>query len=101
MTTVCLQCGRCCKHLIVEAYWHDAVREPLLLRPDVNVDKLTLEKLEADESRCIVLAACRPCKFLGKDNRCTIYPTRPNVCVGFKPGGEQCERLRANKEQPC
>jgi len=29
-----------------------------------------------------------PCAFL-VDNKCSIYPTRPNVCVAFDPDGDE------------
>jgi Fe-S-cluster containining protein len=47
---------------------------------------------------CHMLTAVRPCPMLGPDNLCTIYQTRPNVCVGFKPGGQQCRELRASNQ---
>lgn len=43
---------------------------------------------------CDQCGANMPCKMLGSDNRCTVYPTRPNVCVGFRAGDEQCQGAR-------
>jgi len=46
-----------------------------------------LEELRDDMK--IVLLACgkdKPCMFLAEDNRCSIYPTRPNACVGMEAG---------------
>jgi len=87
----CLQCGACCRQLLTECYWHDAVREPRLLAPEINTNNLTLDDL-AENGRCIILNL-NNCPFL-VDNKCSIYPTRPNTCVGFEPGGEQCVAAR-------
>lgn len=88
MSNKCKQCGACCRYWIIEADWLDAIREPRLLGADCTH--------AVSWPKCIVLAAGQnfPCRFLGSDNRCTIYPTRPNVCVGFEPGGEQCLEAR-------
>lgn len=94
----CDCCGACCKgHLIVEAYELDLLREPRLASADpFYVQKTMAETLSLleDGDRCLVLAAARPCQFLGTDNRCSIYPTRPNTCVGFAAGDEQCQYAR-------
>jgi Fe-S-cluster containining protein len=90
----CDLCGICCQGtLIVEAFHLDAIREPRLLDADVTGKTRPLDDL-TDDDRCIILAANIPCKFLGSDNRCTIYPTRPNVCVGMEAGDEQCREAR-------
>lgn len=91
----CGRCGSCCRGtLIVEADWLDALREPRLLGADVTGRQPTIDDLFNDETRCIILAANAPCKFLGDDNLCTIYSTRPNDCVGMPAGDEQCLEAR-------
>ena len=96
----CDRCGACCQGtLIVEAYYVDALREPRILDADVTGRKSTLDDL-SDDDRCIILAANTPCKFLGSDNRCTIYPTRPNVCVGMEAGDTQCQDARQCRDLP-
>lgn len=94
----CDCCGACCKgYLIVEAYELDLLREPRLVSADPFYSHKTVAEtlqLLEDESRCLVIAAARPCIFLGTDNRCSIYPTRPNTCVGFAAGDEQCQQAR-------
>ena len=87
----CLRCGACCRGLIIEAYWHDVLREPRLLNAPPNNDALTAEDLK-DGDKCVILGF--PCTFLCADNLCAIYPTRPNTCVGFEGGGEQCRQVR-------
>jgi Fe-S-cluster containining protein len=37
-----------------------------------------------------------PCKLLGPDDLCTIYRTRPNACVAFQVGDEQCQMARGS-----
>jgi Fe-S-cluster containining protein len=79
--------------LIVEAYDLDVLREPRILDADINGHRPALEEL-CEGGKSIVLAANSPCSFLGNNGLCTIYPTRPNVCVGFEPGDEQCQQAR-------
>jgi Fe-S-cluster containining protein len=93
----CDQCGACCKGtVIVEADYLDARREPRLILLQVGLCRVTPRGLEDDGK--IVLLACgldKPCRFLDAENRCTIYPTRPNVCVAFDAGSQQCQEARA------
>lgn len=96
----CDRCGACCQGtLIVEAFCLDVLREPRILDADVRGCRPTVEDL-ADETRCIVLACNRPCRFLSTDGRCTIYPTRPNVCVDMQAGDEQCQEARRLRALP-
>ena len=91
----CDRCGACCRGtLIVEAYYLDALREPRILDADVTGRKVTIDDL-TDDDRCILLAANHSCRFLSAEGCCTIYPTRPNTCVGFEAGDEQCQEPRA------
>jgi Fe-S-cluster containining protein len=94
----CDLCGACCRgHLIVEAYEIDLLREPRLASADPHYCGRPLSDVQhelADEGKCIVLAAARPCMFLNSDCRCQIYPTRPNACVAMEAGDEQCQLAR-------
>ena len=72
----------------MEAYELDALREPRLC----EASQRAVEDLQ-DETRCLILAGPHPCIFL-KENQCSIYPTRPNVCVAFEPGSEECMAAR-------
>jgi Fe-S-cluster containining protein len=100
----CDKCGACCKgSLIVEADELDVLREPRLV--DVNphyVGKSVQEVVhELQEEMKIVLLVCGSrCPFLGTDNACTIYPTRPNDCVAMQAGDEQCQHARASVGLP-
>ena len=103
MTTPQYECDRCgasCRGtLIVEAYYLDALRDPRILDADVTGRKPTLDDLD-DECPCVLLAAGLPCRFLSAEGRCTIYPTRPNTCVGFEAGDEQCQDARRRSGLP-
>lgn len=91
----CDCCGACCNGaLIVEADYLDVLREPRLLDADVTGRRTTLAELAEDDGRCVLLAASKPCRFLSPEGRCTIYPTRPNVCVEMQAGDEQCQDAR-------
>ena len=96
----CDLCGACCRgSLIVEAETIDVMREPRLVEADPHYRgkrlSVVLQLLE-EERRCLVIGAgsARSCPFLGMDNCCSIYPTRPNCCVGLQAGDEQCQDAR-------
>ena len=95
----CDECGACCQgHLIVEADELDLLREPRLVQADPywrgSSYEDVLSALGDEMGKCIVLAAARPCSFLTPENRCGIYPTRPNECVAMPAGDEQCQLAR-------
>jgi len=95
----CDQCGACCQGpLIVEADDLDMMREPRLVEADPKLANTPLpqviDALRNDLGRVIVLACGHPCPFLAADNRCSIYPTRPNACVAMPAGDEQCQLAR-------
>lgn len=99
-TYVCDQCGVCCQgHLIVEADSIDVLREPRLVEADPNYSRMSPEQVlealeEPGRGLVIAIGTNRPCRFLGCDNRCSIYPTRPNGCVAMEAGDEQCQEAR-------
>jgi Fe-S-cluster containining protein len=83
--------------VIVEAYDIDVMREPKLVSADERYSGYAvtevLDQLR-DDVGCVVVIACgRPCRFL-EENRCTIYPTRPNACVVMPAGEDECQRAR-------
>lgn len=92
----CKQCGNCCKKLIIEIEHLDIVREPQLLHVVELLDGRGKVKFESDWEKQYLLACgkSKPCAFLVND-RCVIYPTRPNVCVAMEPGDDQCKMARA------
>ncbi len=94
----CDQCGACCRQLIVEADELDVLREPRLIDADrhyagKSVDEV-VDELQSDVGKVLVIVCSSGCRFVGTDNQCTIYPTRPNVCVAMQAGDEQCQTVR-------
>ena len=90
----CQKCGHCCRNLIIEIGEHDVLRESKLLEyaEPFNGDG------ERELDREYLLTT--PCPFLA-DNKCSIYPKRPNVCVGFKFGSSQCKYGRSEEVSLC
>ena len=76
------------------------MREPKLATADIG--NWTREMVHAElmaeleqEGKCLLVAGPgSPCKMLDEENRCSIYPTRPNVCVALQAGDEQCQASR-------
>lgn len=95
----CDKCGACCKSdLIVEADDLDVMREPRLIDADPHHAGKSVHQLVAEiqtDMKAVLLACGSPCPFLSGDNACTIYPTRPNACVGMQAGNEQCQQARS------
>ena len=96
----CDQCGACCNgSLIVETDEIDLMREPRLIEAEPSLTGYSvpqvLEKYENDTGFAILLACSsnRPCPFLA-DKKCSIYPTRPNVCVAMQAGDDECQEAR-------
>lgn len=82
----CQRCGSCCRRIIIdEIYDYDLIREPKLRK--------YVEELRDEPGRYIMIkSGLRPCPFLIVNvgginhNLCSIYPTRPTICVAFEPG---------------
>jgi len=98
----CKDCGLCCKTMIIEIDHIDVVREPRLLPVVTLLDGGGEIKYDSDWEKQYRLAcgANHPCKLLSEDNRCTIYPTRPNCCVAFEVGEERCQEMREHHGLP-
>jgi Fe-S-cluster containining protein len=103
----CDSCGECCRRLIIEIDELDLIREPRLIQVSTPFRLSEGEHLvDEDNEPCEeqvpgygagAMLACgttMPCGMLGPDNRCQVYPTRPNVCVAFRAGSEQCQDAR-------
>lgn len=103
----CDKCGACCRFPIIEIDYFDIIREPRMREvtkpfkvPDGQqfVDNETDEPIEnPDPYMAGAMLACgtiHPCPFVGADNLCGIYPTRPNCCVGFEAGTRLCQESR-------
>lgn len=95
----CDNCGLCCMSLVIEIGEHDVIREPRLI-PHVKLLDGGGEYVFEDPLDREYILLPTICPFLDQDCKCSIYPTRPNVCVGFMVGGEQCNQLRLNAGLP-
>ncbi len=75
--TDCLQCAACCRTLGPAIYNVDIERmaKTLRLKPSEVVEKY----LRVDEDGDYVFKSM-PCPFLGADNYCSIYESRPKAC---------------------
>lgn len=88
----CSRCGACCRTFPIFASRDDADREPRIVQESV----LLPVHLRDDRwtYKLYPLPFHERCCFLAPDGRCDIYPTRPDVCRAFVPGGEQCRQAR-------
>lgn len=75
--TDCLTCANCCKTTSPIFYQTDIERASKFLRmkPGDFIEKY----LQVDEDKDLVLKSS-PCAFLGTDNYCSIYESRPKAC---------------------
>jgi len=75
--TDCLTCANCCKTTSPIFYQTDIERASKFLRikPGDFIEKY----LRVDEDKDFVLKSS-PCAFLGEDNYCSIYESRPKAC---------------------
>ncbi|MGC3971608.1 MAG: YkgJ family cysteine cluster protein [Pirellulales bacterium] len=99
---VCDNCGACCKgHLIVEVEDLDIMREPRLIDADRHHKGKTVVRMLDDYGKgmAVIIAIGKPCPFLDAD-KCVIYPTRPNCCVGLQAGDDQCQESRIAEGLP-
>ena len=102
LTYECDGCGACCRHLILEAQHYDAIREPRIAAEAVLLDghgKIELANAEWSLNRRDA-GKDFACLFLGDDNRCGIYSTRPHMCVCVQAGGDKCQQARRSAKLP-
>jgi Fe-S-cluster containining protein len=84
--------------VIVEADDLDVLREPRLIEADRHHIGKSVEQMVLEiqtEWKAVLLSCGAACPFLTTGNLCSIYPTRPNCCVGMQAGDEQCQDARA------
>ncbi len=94
-TYVCDGCGACCRTKLVDVYEVDFLREPKLGSRMLPV-KDGFDG-EVGFLNCLAEAGC---PFLDGENHCSIYSTRPSVCVMFPAGGEDCQEARKSLGLP-
>ena len=73
----CLQCANCCKTTSPIFYQRDIERlaKHFRIRPSEFIEQY----LHIDEDNDYVLNYA-PCPFLGDDNYCSVYDSRPTAC---------------------
>ena len=91
----CDGCGECCRSKLVDVFPEDVLRQP---RVGEHMSRLREPGLDGE----IGYLNCGggKCFFLGSENRCDIYPTRPVVCVLFPAGCDQCQEVRRDAGLP-
>ena len=73
----CLECANCCKTTSPIFQICDIERLAKTLR--MKVPSFIEEYLKLDEDKDYVLTSS-PCPFLGADNKCIVYESRPKAC---------------------
>ena len=73
----CLKCANCCKTTSPGMNERDVDRlaKHLRLRPSEVIDRYMVLDNEGD-----YVFRSAPCPFLGADNYCSVYESRPNAC---------------------
>jgi Fe-S-cluster containining protein len=98
MAFECDGCGACCRTFSIFAADTDAKREQRIaaegraLPSHLKTDHWTFQLFP--------LPFHETCCFLDTNFRCTIYPTRPDVCRAFSAGSDQCQEARARVGRP-
>ncbi|MDD5184618.1 MAG: YkgJ family cysteine cluster protein [Paludibacter sp.] len=75
--TDCLSCGNCCRTLGPRITDKDIDRMAKTLR--IKTSEVMAKYLRVDEDGDTVFQSM-PCPFLGADNYCAIYESRPKAC---------------------
>ncbi len=82
--TKCQRCGTCCRELVLEVTGLDVLREPRwqpFIEPYRDID---YRDWRSNPGEVLFIVTSQVCPFL-RDDRCTIYPQRPDMCVAFRP----------------
>jgi len=76
-TIDCLACANCCK--TTSPIFHDRDIERLAKHFKIKATNFIAQYLTIDEDKDYVLTTA-PCPFLGADNYCSVYESRPTAC---------------------
>jgi len=76
----CLDCAACCKNYSPRFKTPDIKRISKYLRMKESVFIETYLRIDEDGDYVVT---SKPCPFLGSDNLCSIYDTRPSDCARF------------------
>lgn len=92
----CDQCGACCRNMIIDVSFVDALREPRIAE--------VCDPLKDVDGYIMACGPTHPCPFDVPNRQggsaCSIYPTRPHVCVVFQPGSKRCQERRNDSGLP-
>jgi hypothetical protein len=91
----CLECGACCRDNRIELEEMDVARFAKGRRPELSRPPYARR---SDGRLVLVLRKDKMCKHLGADNRCAIYPIRPDACRTFPPASECCLSSREEEK---
>jgi Fe-S-cluster containining protein len=83
----CLECGACCRANRVELEPQDLARFDAAGRGELARAPYARRD---NGSIVLVLRRDKNCKHLHDDNKCGIYPIRPDACSTFPAGSECC-----------
>lgn len=98
MALECDRCGACCRTFPVLVSIGDAQREPRIIQEGMRIRDW--DRNEEWEFRLHPLPFHRGCAFLGSDDHCLVYETRPSVCRRFAAGSDGCAEARAREGLP-
>lgn len=76
----CLDCANCCKSISPSVFDSDVRRLAVAMK--MKVPEFIDKYLVPDKDDDFVFNAT-PCPFLGKDNRCAVYTSRPKACRDY------------------
>lgn len=82
----CMKCGNCCK--TTGPLLRDKDIDHLAAEKGIKPGKFTETFLRIDEDGDYVFKAL-PCPFLGAENVCSVYSSRPNACRDFPHTGQR------------
>jgi hypothetical protein len=98
----CLDCANCCKTTSPIFYKADIDRLSTVVKMK-SADFISTY-LKIDQEGDYVLQSS-PCAFLGPDNKCTVYESRPTACREFpntnRKGMQQIINLTFNNAEIC
>src|SRR5437899_1027627 len=83
----CLACGACCKDNLVVLEDADLERFAEARRAELGRAPYTRK---VDGKLVLRLLRSKDCRHLMSDNKCAIYPIRPDACSTFPMGSECC-----------
>jgi Fe-S-cluster containining protein len=76
----CLDCGNCCRTLGPRLTDRDIQRLAKLLRKSPGGIENEYTRIDEDGDRVF---KAMPCPFLGDDNFCAVYDSRPRACAEY------------------